>query len=236
MSRPRVVVALTALLVIVVAVGAWARPLLRERTPTAATGAPAPVNEITPIPVKPGSLLCAADVALGPRMQEAELIVTGSRPVPPLVVRAHAPGYTSPAARIPASDPGTHPVRAAIQPPPKETLGLLCVRNVGRTTAIFVGTTELRTYTKLRTFVDGEPVAPDVALKFYERRQVSALGDLPGIVHRATIGRGFLGAEWVVWLLLALVAIGVPLLVLRALYGALTAPSAAAGRGRRDEH
>lgn len=235
MSRPRIVVTLTAVLLLVVAAIAWAGPLTRERTPIASTGAPAPVNEITPIPLPPKSLLCATDVALGPRTQEAELIVSGDRPAPPLVLRAQVPGYTSPPATIPPSEPGTHPIRVAIEPPREDALGRVCVRNTGRTTAVFVGTTELRTYTKLRTWVDGEPVAPDVALKFYERRQVSVLGDLPGIVERMTIGRGFVGAAWFVWIVLGLLALFVPLLVLRALAGAL-AGSAANGLGRRDEH
>lgn len=222
MSRPRVVVAVTALLLVAVALLGWRGPLTRERTPIASTGAPAPVNVITPIELAPKGLLCAADIAIGPRMQEAELILTGDAPGPPLVVRAQVPGYTSPPASIPASGAGTHPVRVAIEPPRENAIGRLCVRNTGRTKAVFVGTTELRTYTKLRTFLNGEPVASDVALKFYERRQVSALGDLPGVVARIAIGRGFLGAAWLVWMLLALLVVVVPVLVLRALAGALS--------------
>ena len=240
MSRPRLVVAVIALGLVAVAAVAWLGPLTRERTPIASTGAPAPVNQITPISLAPGRLLCATDIALGPRMQEAELILTGEGPAPPLVVRAQTRGFTSPPATIPETGPGLHAVRVAIEPPPANAIGRVCVRNAGRTAANFVATTELRTYTKLRTFVDGEPHSADLALKFYERRQVSALGDLPGIVDRMAIGRGFLGAAWLVWLLLAVLAVGVPLLVLRALAGALSTPrldrSAADGLGRRDDH
>jgi hypothetical protein len=222
MSSARVAVAVTALVLLVVAALAWKGPLTRDRTPVAATGAPAPVNEIQEITVRPGQLLCASDILLGPRTQEAELVVQQEkRRTPPLVVSVQAGGYRSPPVRVPPSDAGLHPINVPIDPPERTTIGRLCVRNAGDEAATFVGTTELRTYTRLRTSIDGEDVAPDLALTFYERRQVSALGELGGIVDRITINRGFLGGGWFVWPLLLLVAIGVPLLVLGVLYRAL---------------
>jgi hypothetical protein len=223
LTSPRVVVAVCAVAFVVLAVILFAAPLTEKRTRIASVGAPSPVAETIPIRARPGQVVCATRALLSPDTQVVEVVVDqGSRPMPPLEVWADAPGYRSPPARVPAGEPGRHGVTTQITPPDRDMLGRVCLRNAGRAPVTFVGTREFRTITRLITTVDGTPIEPDLTLTLYSATPVSVAGELSHIVDRMTISRGFLGAEWLVWTLLVLVAVGVPAATLAALYRALS--------------
>lgn len=225
MRRPVVITAATALAFVFLAVVLFKSPLTDKHTRIASVGTPNPVNTESQVRLKAGSRLCLTRTLLSPRTEIAELVVMqGDAPTPPLEVVAEGPGYRSPVARIPASEPGRHPVTARIQPPDRELIGQLCVRAAERKPVTFVGTVEFRTITRSIGTIDGTPIGEDVALKFYTEERVSALSELGNIVDRMTISRGFLGAAWVVWALIVLVAVGVPAAVLAALHRSLSGP------------
>lgn len=222
MSRPRTVVAVTAVAMLVLAAVAFGGPLTRDRVPVAGTGAPPPFSERALVDVEAGQELCALDVVLTPRTAVAELALDqGRNPAPDLVFTARAAGYASPPVRIPGGTRGGHPVRATFVPPGREVLGRVCLRNTGERRARFVATNEFRTMARERTTVAGKEVPPDVVLTFLEARPVSLLSYLSRAVDHMTAFRGFLGAGWIVWPLLVLVAAGVPLALLWTLYRAL---------------
>jgi hypothetical protein len=156
--------------------------------------------------------VCASRILLSPRTAEAVFSTQGpTQTRPPLEVTADGPGgYRSGPVRI---DPArtTEPVlKAPITPPDRELLGRLCIRNAGDTAVRLMGSDEFRTRTRLETTVDGEPNPIDLTLSFYTAEPVSVVSELGGIVHRMTIARGFLGAEWLVWIVLLLAFAGVP--------------------------
>ena len=221
MSRPRVALALVAVALVLVAALAWAGALTRERSPVGATGAPHPVDEVTEIEVGAGEVLCATNLALGPPTAVAELHQRQDGRRPPVSVRAEGPGYASPEVELPQGERGRKPFTVPIEPPDRDLIGKLCLRNEGDDELILAGTTELRTYTRLQTTVEGDPVDADVALTFYGDEPVTAVSAVPLILDRMSALRGFLGATWLNWILFVLVVVGVPVLVFRALDGAL---------------
>ena len=222
MSRRRVLLVVAAGFLLLAAV-VWAGPLTRERPAVTSTAAPAPVEDASDLVVEPGETLCATRIVLGPRSEVAELHQRMDRDdeLPPLTVTASGPGYRSAPAEVPGGESGRRQLLVPIDPPREELIGELCVRNDGDESARLLGTTELRTYTRLQTELDGEPVDADLTLAFYRAEPQSAVARLPVLVERMAALRGFVGFEPLVWLVLVAVLLGVPLLVLRALAGAL---------------
>jgi hypothetical protein len=214
MGRPRVAVLVVAGLTLLLALVTLVRPLLQERQRPTATGAPAPVAEVLPVEVPAGESVCAERILLSPRTEVAEVVsVESRRPRPPLTVTADGPGYRSAPVRVPPGPAKHHPVLVGFDAPDRELLGRLCLRNDGTAPATFVGTGEFRTLTRLTTVVAGETQPVDLSVGFYAAEPRSLLADLSGIVHRMTIGRGLLSADWLVWFVLVLAFAGVPAVV-----------------------
>ena len=217
MRRPVIIAAVTAVAFVVLAVLLFDRALGEERTRIASVATPSPTLVESPVVLPAGQRLCITQALLSPRADIAELVVSEQqkRPTPALELVASGPGYRS-AAQIPPREHGRHAVTARIEPPVRDSVGQVCVRARERERVVLVGTTEFRTITRSISFIDGERIQPDPALTFYTAEKLSALGELGGIVDRMTIARGFLGAGWLVWLLLVVVLVGVPAAVLTA--------------------
>ena len=221
---PAVTVAIVALATLVVGAITLGHPLLKRESRVTVTGAPAPIYAVSTVKVAPGQTMCATRVLLNERTQVASLVVEGSKtPSPPLVATASGPGYRAGPVQVPAGPAGRHGVNVPLDTPKQDVLGRLCLRNDGWTRVAFIGTDEFRSLTRETTVVGGKTIPTDVTLSFYERTPTSALAELPGMVHRMTIGRGFLGMGWLVWIVLALAFVGVPVLLLRTLHGVLAA-------------
>jgi hypothetical protein len=199
------------------------RPLVSAEQRVTVTGAPLAVYEEKPIPVSAGSTVCAQRVLLTPRTEIAQVVAErtpGGRP--PLVATASGEGYRSGPVAVPAGPAERHEVQAPIDAPDRDVLGDVCLRNEGPQTVQLAGTEEFRSRTRLITQVDGEDVEPDLSLAFYADEPQSALSQLPGIVHRMTVGRGFLSADALVWFLLVLAFAGVPVVVFATWYRVLS--------------
>ncbi len=221
MSRTTRVVVVTAIAMLLLGGLSMGRGLVRERQPVASTPTPAPLFNVAPLVLRDGQTACTSDIALTPRTQVAELLVNQDpADVPELSVTADGPGgYTSPPVRARITQGRT--LTARLEAPQRALFGRLCVRNEGPGTARLVGTNEFQTRSRARSSIDGEPVEADLTLTLYEDRRTSVLGDLPAIVERMAVLRGFLGHTWLIWPLLVLVAVGTPLAVLRVLALAL---------------
>ena len=215
MRRPLVVVAATAVAFVLLAVVLFDRVVGEERTRIAVVGAPPPTLSESPVVLPAGKRLCITRTLLSPRADVVELIVSEQqkRPTPALELVAEGKGHRA-AVRIPPGPAGRHPVTARLNPPDRDLIGQVCVR--ARSEVVLVGTTEFHSISRSISFIDGERIPPDPALKFYTADEVGLLDDLGGVVDRMTIARGFLGASWIVWGLLVLVAVGVPAAVLTA--------------------
>ena len=94
-----------------------------------------------------------------------------------------------------------------------------CVANRGPRTVGLFASGEPRTDSRSVTRI-GRRTVPDISLAFYERRPVSALERAPATAQRVSTFRPGIVAPWLVWLLAALFAVGVPVAVVAAVTSA----------------
>jgi hypothetical protein len=224
LARPTRVVIVVALLTLLGVDLIMGDDLVRERRPIAGTGTPRPMFAETPVDLEPGSTACTQNVPLGPHTGLVEMYRIGSTEDPvDLAVDVHGDGWRAPPSRMEPGEPGpdANALRAPFEPPGRELIGEICVRNDGGNAVPLQATVEGRTTTARLTLVDGAAVTPDVALILREPETTTLLGYLPELVGRVAQLRGFLGAEWLVWLLVGSVVLLVPGGVLFALHRAL---------------
>ncbi len=128
-----------------------------------------------------------------------------------MTVVAQAPGYRSRA----TIDGGYTPpslLRAPIDPPERSVIGQLCIHNRGERGVALLGTADARTViARPTTKVDGEEVVPDVSVRLLSTDSGTVLERIGEMVDRAAAFKpGLFGAPVFLWLLLLLVAVGVP--------------------------
>ncbi len=216
MRRAIVAAAGVAMAAALLAVGVpWAT---RDRMAVTGTPTPPPFAAVTPVRLEPGQRACQAQAALSPRTRAVVTASGGLRGGgPPLRVEIEAPGYRA-TGRIAPGYGGGVTLSAEVPAPPASVLARICVVNAGDRPVPLQGSTEPRMHPRPQTTVDGRPVQAKMTLLLTEGRDRS-LASRPGpILDRIAafkpwwIGRGSLAV------LGALVVLGVPLLVLRALW------------------
>jgi hypothetical protein len=100
----------------------------------------------------------------------------------------------------------------------------VCVTNAGRDRALIYGNTAYAALTS-QAQIDGRALKTDLALVFLHEEPRSMLSNLGAVFDRASLFRpGWVG-PWLFWLLSAGIAIGVPLLLARALAESQDAPA-----------
>jgi hypothetical protein len=209
---------------------AWVVPYLtRERDYTAVTPQPDPLLHVTTLALAPGRSACMDRAVLDPLSQEARFRVGTFRgPAVPLELTISGGSYQA-HAEIPG-DYGDSEVIAVPLPPPAEPVATtICIRNAG-TRRVGVYASDDRTNGRSRTFVNGEEVPADLAIRFFEREPVSVLERLPESLERASAFRPVV-TPGVLYVLLALFLVGTPLGVLWAFASAAGAPVPSSGRG-----
>jgi hypothetical protein len=226
MSRPSRFTALLVLALVASAALILGPYVLRERAPVAATGTPPPFGAAFPLALAPGDEVCSDDLLLTPGAAVGQVVlVAGVRAPASLQLTAAGPGYAATSRPESIERPGKRPrertFRLQFTPPARELRGRVCIRNVGDAPTRVAGTDEPTTQTRARTRLNGRPVPADLSITFYEDREVSLAAGLPDAVRNAAQFRGFLGAEWLLWVLIALVCVGVPAAVVAALHRAL---------------
>jgi len=92
----------------------------------------------------------------------------------------------------------------------------VCVRNAGTRRVQLFGNTDFASL-PTQAFVGGRLLKTDVSLVFLEDRGRSMLAWLPDVFDRASVFRPGWFGPWVYWVLMALSAVAVPLLLARAL-------------------
>jgi hypothetical protein len=205
MRRVAIALGLVALL----AAGlAWGVPFLTgERDYVAVTPQPDPLFTVSLIPLRGGQVACMDDAVLDPRSEEARFKVgTYFRPPVPLELTIAGDSYTE--HRTISEYEDSEVIRVPIDPPEEETAVSVCIRNLGdRRIALYAAAD--RTNSRSTVFVDGTPAPADFGIVFYEREPVSVLDRLPTSVERATVFRGPVTTD-ILWILLALMVVGVP--------------------------
>jgi hypothetical protein len=213
LSSPRILAALGAALGLLIACLAWFIPYLtREREDVTGVPVPPPFFTEERVGLDPGSEACLSEVAFDTHAEIVELTaLAGGRPRPPLAVLARGPeyretsvvegGYTTPSA-----------LHARIDPPKRSVIGTLCIENRGKRRVALLGTTDARTVVARATMrIDGEEVVPEITVRLLAADGGSVLDRAGQLVERAAAFKpGAFGAPVFLWIVLLLVAVGVP--------------------------
>ena len=216
----------TALALAVILFGAvvWLRPYLtRRQTSVSEVPAPAALTAGSQFAVLPAQQACMTSVAVEPNSLAAELQLNLAKASPrggqPVELVLSAPGYRS-ASHLSGGYPDGI-VSLPTTPPPRSLLATACLINRGNTTVLLAASTEARTISRSATTVAGTPVVGDFALTLLDSRRSSLLERLGTVFGHASNLTDHLIPVWLIWILAALVAFGMPIGVLAAFYGAL---------------
>jgi hypothetical protein len=209
--------ALAGLLIVLAgAVVMWVPPLLESRPVVTSTPSPGPWASRLDVPLRPGSQACVGKVPLDTATAQIQFIVSSPQPgTARLDMEARAPGYLARGgATVPTSRRIT-PARVRIQPPVRNSVGTVCVRNGGDSTVALLGTNEPTSIGLSQTSVDGHSLGQNhgaklILLEAQDRSIVSRLGT---IMHRAADFTGGLMPFWLAWPLVVLLVIGTPLAI-----------------------
>jgi hypothetical protein len=198
---------------LLIALVAWFLPYLtRERTDISGVPVPPPFFAQERVHLGPGSEACLSDVAFDTDSEIVELTALASRrPTPALTVVAEAPGYRR-TASVQAGYAPPLALRARLDPPERSVIGTLCIRNRGDRRVALLGTTDVRTVVaRPMTRIDGVEIVPDISVRLLSGEGGSVLERVGEMVDRAAAFKpGLFGAPVLLWLVLLLVAFGIP--------------------------
>lgn len=202
----------------------WFRPFLTgERPAVAEVPTPPALFAVTPFVVPAHGSACMGTVTITPQSQVAEFGLRPGKPTPaggpPVELVLSAPGYRSVLA-VPGGYPGGS-VALPITPPKRAEIGTACFIDEGRSAVILPGTTEARTVSRSGTRINGASVPGDVALSFVQRRQRALVDRLGEVFSHASNLTDHLLPVWLIWIIVLLVAFGVPTAIVLAFYVAL---------------
>ena len=174
--------------------------------------------------LRPGDRACVRPVTLTPRSQQARVRVLAPQtaPAPPIEVTARGPGYRATGTIAGYRTGGDDIPAAALTPPARELDGEVCMRNAGRTPVELVGAQDIRSQVPAELVVDGDVVAgKDLELTILERERRSIV-ERPGelVDHARALGPDFAPA-WLLWVVLVLVAVGLPVAAVAGFFGAV---------------
>ena len=194
--------------------GPW---LTGERGIVAATPVAFPSGEPAVIDFDGGEEACLSDVGVP---SEAGRGVVGVRTAGArLEATIAGPGYRATAPVRPAGD-GL--ATFDFQPPPRDVIARVCLRNDGRRAVVLTATGEIRGVSgQSATTVEGRPHPADVSLRLEEPEPQSVLAHASDGFERLALWKpGIVGVP-LLWLVALLVAFAVPALVLWSLASAL---------------
>lgn len=193
--------------------------LTRERSIVSSTPTNLPLSAIAEVRLRHGARVCVSGFGLDATAEGLQLIVNNpaeSATTPPLHVDVRASGYRS-SARLAGGYPSHSPVVIPLTPPPGDVdAARVCVRNLGRASAL-VGTATPRELANVRVRLDGRTIVTQPSLTFVQRRSASVVERLPEIFERVSAFRPFPAAPLLLYPLALLVLIGVPLAIVVAL-------------------
>jgi hypothetical protein len=197
-----------------------AKPLIddatRDRQIILASPAAPGVFAHPEISLRRGAVACIGPVTFRPDVKQVAVIVVGKSD-PPSVIRitAHAGGRSQ--GGLAGTANGLATTVAAPVSFDRAQSGQVCVSNPSRRPVGLIGTTEPIYVGAVRTTVDGKP-QPVSATLLLLGRPSSLLGRIDDAVRADTMLTGVLPPA-LGWLLLALVLVGIPVAILKAVAG-----------------
>lgn len=197
--------------------------LLKETTATSSTPVRREVAGDYPFALAPTQRACLSEVPFDRDGGVAHLWV---QRVPAagaeLRVTAAAPGYRA-AGRLPltarVAQPDDPPVAIPLAPPERSVVGTFCVRNEGPAAVVLVGTDQPRALVRSTATIDGAPQRAAFSLSLVDDTRRDTIARTSQLVDRAAALSPF--GTWLFWVLIPLLALGLPLLVGAALLRAL---------------
>jgi hypothetical protein len=212
LPSPRTFAALGAGLGLLIACVAWFIPYLtRDREDVSGVPVPPPYFAEERVGLNRGSEACLFEVAFDSDAEIVELTALAARrPSPRLAVVAAGPGYRQ-TAIIEGGYKPPSALRARISPPRRSLIGTLCIANRGKRRVALLGTTDVRTViARAEMRVDGVEVVPDISVRFLSGDSGSVLERADKLVDRAAAFKPSLFGPVFIWLVVLLVALGVP--------------------------
>jgi hypothetical protein len=163
------------------------------------------------VEVPKGGRACIGPLPLDPQVHAVQLLLFAGRRPGAAELALRGPGYVG-RARIAAVPAGGDAISVARldRAPTATGDGTLCLRNRGRGALGLVGTTEAESLSRPATTVNGKAVAdndPAVSFLVGERRDIPSQAGT--IANRLAAFTGAIGT-WLVWILGALVFLGMP--------------------------
>ena len=192
-------------------------------TPSAYTGAPAPIG------LAEGSEACADEILFAADGEVARFGATApaGAEAPRLEVVAAGRGYRS-VAEVTGGWSAARQLDVALTPPRRDTFGTFCVQNLGPGTIELAGNENGRAFSRPTLRVDGEVSENDLPLRFLEAEPSSLLARAGAVMANAATLRP-LGAWW--WWVMGLAVLALaPIGVVLAMRSALVADAAVAAR------
>jgi hypothetical protein len=214
---------LAAALVLLFGAIAIVRPYLsEERDYPASIPQPPSVVAIELVRMEPGQAACLHDAVMDTHSQRAlfQVETYGKRTVP-LRLSLTGRGYGA-TVRVPASSYTNESiVNVPVPTPRRDVFVRACFTNLGTRPAAMFATTTAEPGPVSAT-LDGQPVATNPWLAFYEAKPTSIIHRLPTSVARMGAFRPPFIGGWLLWPLGVLFALGVPVAVVAAFTRALS--------------
>src|SRR5437763_3362531 len=204
----------------------------RNRDFPASIPSPAPLFNTDVLNVAPGASTCFDKAVPEQHSREARFRTTsfGATAGPPLRLTLSGPGYMHSYA-VAGGYPKVGEQRVAIEPPSRPTPLRVCIAN-RRTRPVGLFASNDRTRSRSLATVGGRPTGVSVVFGFWETGVVDVRRRLPDMAERLTIFRPAYGGRWFVWLLAALLVVGIPAALLVALRRALALDNGGDEAGR----
>jgi hypothetical protein len=173
----------------------------------------------------PSAMVCQTPIAVSEQFDRVRLVAGSPRRAgsPLTIVVYTLPGRELARGRVPGGYRDRTQQSADIGLVASSQKVSVCVTNAGRRKVQLYGNVSYAALTS-QAQIDGHALATDLTLVFLHDGRRSMLSQLATVFDRASVFRpGWVGA-WVFWLLTAGMAIGVPLLLARALAESEDAP------------
>ncbi|CAA9501019.1 MAG: hypothetical protein AVDCRST_MAG85-1754 [uncultured Solirubrobacteraceae bacterium] len=212
MRRRAVEILVVGALLVLAGYAYWIVPFATERTPRLVS-TPSPFARYAPEPVvvPADGRACLDRVGLSPRIGAAVVRLADPKSVEPvaLEVELRARGYVARGETRGRPRTGGE-IIVDVRGPREDALGVACIVNRAEDDVTLSATSDPRIQTRSQSSVNGNPVGPDVGLIFLEPKPES-LASLAGVIaDRVTVWKPGIVGPWLVWILLVVVAIGVP--------------------------
>ncbi|HEY8584411.1 MAG TPA: hypothetical protein VIL49_15745 [Capillimicrobium sp.] len=176
----------------------------------ASVPSPASLRETSTVPLAPGEPVCFDKAAIETHSEEVRFNVSSpGAPAPAIEVRIAGESTYRFKATVPPGTLDTQQVRLPIPAALAPEEVRVCLRNLGDEPIGLYASAD-RTRSRSQAQVDGETLGQSVWFAFHENVGKTVLERLPSTVERVTVFRAWWVSERVVWLLLALFALGVP--------------------------